>query len=395
MDNRLFLIAKEDIVGYPPVLSIMQALLDLSVEVIFIGTYSDIEQKKTFEKKGVKFIDVVEYNVKTNQINKIRLQHKFKKEVERILDYNEVTNNDLLWIFQSTTICLLRNLFDKYRVIAHLFEHTGAQLKWKYRITNPDFSMSSTLQKAYKVICCEYNRSHIAKGIYQLEELPVVLPNKYIVEEDSVDTLPEDVAKVIEPILKKIDGKKVLIYQGIFMDKERRLEEFCQAVQFLPDEYVLIAMGRGSQMYERIKEQYESDRVIFIPFIRPPFHLQITKRAFMGIMSYFPSKSDIDAVINPIYCAPNKIFEYARYSIPMLSNDIPALHYVFKEFNCGRCVSYPITPEGIVESISYINKNYKVFSNGASDYYNSVDIKSIISRQILTPVASNCDNSKK
>ena len=178
-----------------------------------------------------------------------------------------VTNNDLLWIFQSTTICLLRNLFDKYRVIAHLFEHTGAQLKWKYRITNPDFSMSSTLQKAYKVICCEYNRSHIAKGIYQLEELPVVLPNKYIVEEDSVDTLPEDVAKVIEPILKKIDGKKVLIYQGIFMDKERRLEEFCQAVQFLPDEYVLIAMGRGSQMYERIKEQYESDRVIFIPFI--------------------------------------------------------------------------------------------------------------------------------
>lgn len=76
-------------------------------------------------------------------------------------------------------------------------------------------------------------------------------------------------------------------------------------------------MGRGSDYYDDLRSRYASERVLFVPFIRPPHHLQVTRLASIGVLSYFPDPSSLAAVINPLYCAPNKIFEYARYGVPM------------------------------------------------------------------------------
>lgn len=47
----------------------------------------------------------------------------------------------------------------------------------------------------------------------------------------------------------KVQGKKVILYQGFFASVERRLEEFCQAINQMPSDYVMIAMGKGPNNY--------------------------------------------------------------------------------------------------------------------------------------------------
>ena len=47
--KRVFIILKEDIINYPPVLTILNVLPKLGYKVIHIGVYSDIESKKKYE----------------------------------------------------------------------------------------------------------------------------------------------------------------------------------------------------------------------------------------------------------------------------------------------------------------------------------------------------------
>ena len=84
-------------------------------------------------------------------------------------------------------------------------------------------------------------------------------------------------------------------------------------------------------------------------------------------------------VINPIYCAPNKIYEYTKFSKPIICNDIPALRSVVDRYKCGGIVEQPMTPESITKAILDIEKNYDELKEGAMSFYNSVDIYDIIS----------------
>lgn len=376
--KRIFIVLKEDIINYPPVITIFNVLLSMGYKVIHIGVYSDNEVKKKLEKKGAEFWPTLKYNGKASLIIKFISQLKYRKQVNRYLDEAKITSDDRVWIMQAETICLLSKTVDKYPCILHFYEYVEPSINWKYKLLNIAYNPQYTLSKAKKIVCCEYNRAHIVKGLFQLEKLPVILPNKMVMNENDLQFVPKDIEPIYDEILEKTKGKKIILYQGIFLDKERRLEEFCEAVKNMSNEYVFIAMGRGSDMFEDLRKKYESDRILFIPFIRPPYHMLITKLAFIGVLSYFPRKGPVAYTINPIYCAPNKIFEYAKFGIPMISNEIPALKYAYLEFRCGECISYPITVEAIRETIGKIANNYDLYQKGAFDYFESVDPKKII-----------------
>lgn len=382
-EKRIILILKEDIINFPPVLSIIQCLIDLGMSVTHIGVFSDKKQQELYERIGVTFLKTTPYNGNANPLKKLFLQYKFKNEVLNYIKNIKLSNNDIIWLIQSETIILLHSLVEKYNCILHQFEYSGNQINWKYKLLAPQLNLSSLFKKAYKVVSCEYNRAHITKGLFQLDTVPAILPNKMIFNEKKLEDIPNDIKDIIDNLKVQISGKKMILYQGIFLDEERRLEEFCQAIDLLPDDYIFVAMGTGSKMYYNLKNKYESERVLFVPFIRPPYHMLITKEAYIGVLTYFPRPYSINSVINPIYCAPNKIFEYAKYGIPMISNDIPALHYIFNEYSCGKCIDYPITPDSIVENIHFIENSYENLSCGAKKYYDSIDIHKIIKNDII------------
>lgn len=376
--NRVFIILKEDIIDYPPVLTILNVLPRIGYKVIHIGVYSDEEAKRKYEKNGIAFLPTLKYNGKANLFAKFTSQLRYRKQVEYYLEHADITSNDRVWIMQAETICLLSKMVEKYPCILHFYEYVEPSINWKYKLLNPKYNSEQTLKKGKKIVCCEYNRAHITKGLFQLDDLPIILPNKMAIDETDLKIIPDEIQELYKYVVAKTKDKKVILYQGIFLDKERKLEEFCEAVKCMSDDYVFIAMGRGSQMFEELKKKYESDRILFIPFIRPPYHLLITKLASIGVLSYFPRKGTVAMTINPIYCAPNKIFEYAKFGVPMISNDIPALKYIYMEYGCGECINYPITTEAIIVTIKKIVDHYENYQKCAFNYFESVNPELII-----------------
>lgn len=370
---------KEDVVQYPPILSMFHALIDLNFQVVHIGVYSDLEQKSFLESKGIEFYNDVKLNVNANPVAKMFQQLEFKKYVSKVLK-DRYEEGDYLVVVNEDTMCLLWNAICQYKLVLYFLETPGYNVRLKYRVYNPLFNLTQACQQAYKVICCEYNRAHIIKGIYQLDTLPVILPNKYYQSKSLSQSysIPQDILQRIEELKAILDGKKVILYQGVFTSKERRLEEFIHAVNDMPEEYLLLAMGRGDKMFEELKRQYSSKKIVFIDFIRPPYHLLVTQMAHVGVLSYFPNNKSFIDVLNPIYCAPNKIFEYTRFSLPMISNDLPSLKNVFQEFQCGEVVDYPLTSIRIKNGLNNIFQNYEDYKHGAESFYNSVDCLEII-----------------
>lgn len=367
-----------DIKKYPPILSIINILLELGKEVIFIG-YTDSESLlEDLKNKGVKHYPIVVDKVKKNKITKLLVMVKYRKSVNQILKtFDESATK--VWLFGNTNVWILNKLVYRYKTIVYLFEVSSLKVAPQYRFVSPWFSYKDTIQNAWRVVTVEYNRAHITKFLFGLSELPAIIPNKPYFKGFQELSLKLEIE---EALLSRLKEKKVILYQGIFNYPERRLDELCEAIDLLSDEYILCIMGPEDVNKDRLQKKYKSNKIIFMPFITPPTHLEITKLAYIGFLTYFPSNSKMSSILNVLYCAPNKIYEYSAFGVPMLSNDVPALDRDFRKFNAGVCVK-EFTPKSIAEAIKSISINYDEYKEGANKLFNSVDIKEEVHNIIM------------
>ena len=160
---------------------------------------------------------------------------------------------------------------------------------------------------------------------------------------------------------------------------ERKLEEFAQAVNSLGDEYAFCIMGSDTQERKQLCEKYPE--IIYVPFITPPFHLLITQIAFIGVLTYFPTADDLAGKLNVVYCAPNKIYEYAYSGLPMIGNNIPGLSGPFEKYHIGKCFE-KLDSVVIAEAIKEIEKDYEKMKLSCEKFYNDIDMKAIV-RDVL------------
>ena len=383
--ERIIVVMKHDLIGYPPMLSLLNCLLDLMKEVVYVGTYSVVGGKEQLMKRGVIFEDIgynPRLNIKNGFIrhvsilsNMLRYKHEFKRVINRIRPNKE----DLFWVVFSNLAAPICNTLKEFNYVVQFYEFMDADFGGRFKRLFPSYNAESFLTSAKKIVHCEYNRAVIMNGRYGITGDNYILPNKPYLNNESLDSVPEDIDSQIQVLKQRLFGKRVIIYQGIFSAEERPLDAFCEAIGHLSDDIVLVIMGEGKGYLESIKEKYASERIVFVPFIRPPFHLLVTQMASIGILSYFPVKSSLEAVINPLYCAPNKIFEYSRFSKPMISNEVPALRYVFDRYGCGEIIGSMPTPTSIADCVLKIFSDYENYCNGSKKYYDSVDTLSIVS----------------
>lgn len=392
MKKRIILIPKDDIIYYPPTLSLINILNKTNLKVVCVGNYSDQERKSKLEAAGVEFISIYR-NLK--DISKIRIINWivilwrlliYKIRMKRFLLSEVDAQNDLVWFIYSNSGAYLQKYLEKFDYVVQFYEFEDFELNGKSRFLHPTYDVYRFFSNAKTLIHCEYNRAVITNGLYGLDKHFYILPNKpYELDDEVIMQIPNDVRIIVEDIRKKTKGKRVILYQGIFNPSERRLNEFCDAMSILPDNYVFIAMGRGGNYYEEMKKKYSSDKILFVPFIRPPYHLQITQLASIGVLTYHPAKQSYVGVLNPMYCAPNKIFEYGKFGVPMIANDVPGLKMIFTEFHCGNTISAPITPQNVADCVMEIESCFNEMSQGARKYYDSVDLEGIV-KEILVDI---------
>lgn len=368
------IIFEHDIQKYPPILSIINYLLNNKRKVVIISCCRSQELIDYIEKKGGSFFNIIDNNVRANSIEKFFRLLLFKRKTLNIVKSFSNINDTVVWLFGETAIWLFPKVFSEFRCIAYLFETPNFEVYPRYKMISPSLNYKKVLGQAAKVVCCEYNRAYITKSFFGLDQDPIVIPNK---------PYHPNLGDHIEIELgEQLTGKKIILYQGIFNYPERKMDSLCDAISKLPDEFVLCLMGGDSPYKSQLKEKYkESKRIFFLPYVQAPKHLSFTKKAYIGFISYTAESDNIRNTLNTLYCAPNKIYEYSQFSIPMVSNRLPALTMLFDKFESGIAVES--TKESLAEAIMTLDANYERYAIGARKMYEDVDLEKLYSGLLL------------
>lgn len=237
-------------------------------------------------------------------------------------------------------------------------------------------------RRAFHVVVPEYNRAFIQQAWWHIPKTPVILPNKSVV-------LPNEKDLKQYPGIKnqfQNEKRKILLYQGAF-GPDRDFSGCVDAMELLGDGYVLYLMGvqtdtLSMQPYLR----KERRGVVLVPYVAAPDHLLFTRYGYIGLLSYQPSY-DMYSPLNALYCAPNKIWEYARFGLPMIGSQMPALKTTFDSTGIGLTVDFR-NSEAIAEAVRAIESDWNEMSIRSHSYFNSVDTAVIVDRILNDPSAS-------
>ena len=362
---KFLLVNVGSIKKYPPVLSIIQYLNDLKQDITLCTTDIDKSTEELCIKKSIKIVNIdVNYEKPIlpalKLIRLIYIKYMIWKKIDEIYD-----EDTIIWVFSDLALKHLGKRLLKKNYILHMFE-LSEKVMYYHKIPQLTLCTERYAKKALGVIQAEYNRAHISKSWWNLEKLPYIIPNKPY-DDKSIHKNSEITDRTAFEVINKIKDKKIILYQG-GLSKERPLESFITAVNKMGDEYAFVVMTSGENIYKDI----ESENFYFIPFVAPPKHLEITSNAYIGVLSYVPTKNEFSK-LNALYCAPNKIYEYSMFGIPMIGNDIPGLKCFFENQKCGVCFE-SFEESSIENAIKVVSENYDAMSVASKDFYNNTDI---------------------
>lgn len=371
MLKKIILIQVDSILGYPPTLALINELVNASVEVTVLTTIVNNQLLEVLPKSVIINKIGKDYTYNTSPINKLKELFTVRKNIWGYID-THYDDDTLLWVMSNITIKHMGMKLLRYRYNLHLFELVD-------KVTYVgSYAMGLNLMKlthaAHNVIVCEYNRAQITQAWFKLKKLPLIISNKPMSNDfhrNSAIIHSEAAKKVIT----ELKNKKIILYQGV-VDAERPIEPIARAVEELDDSFVFMIMTGSECDYLK---KYR--KTIVIPYISAPYHLEVTSHAFVGILIYTPVYGTFTSPLNSIYCAPNKIYEFSQFGIPMIGNDIPGLRYTIEYNHMGVCVS-EMNTRYFAQAIQNVVDNYRVFSDNAIKF-NQSDNKSEVVRFAL------------
>lgn len=367
---RIIYIHKDKFQRRPPVISAVMILNDLGHKVTVVTEEMSDYWDGVFKVRGMDYLTIPsDYGQKglRGSISKIRSYYKFRRNTKSLVEKcKRKGEQPVLWIEGAQTIVALGTFIKEYRYILQIQElHTNSKLQIH--------SIGKVINTAAAVFMPEYNRTVLYKVWFHLEKRPYVLPNKpYFLPEKK--ELEEAEVKYGE-IFSDLKGKKIILYQGV-IDGVRNLDNYIIAAKQLGDDYVfcLLGPGRGDSV-EKLSAHWEN--VYHVDFIPAPYYMAITAKAYIGIVSYVPN------TLNNVYCAPNKMFEYGAYGVPMVGNDIPGLKLI--DIKKAGITREDTDVDSILDSYKTIIADHDEYSRNARLLYESTDNKETI-RKVLEKI---------
>ena len=355
----LFLLYRE-CAFLPPFLTILDCLKEEYVlKVISRETPDSLSHLKIqYADSDVSFLATpkgeISSRLKSRISNKIRNTfHIPSQSYKESLCLLKETKYDLLWVIHENTAYEFKDALVGKKYILSLYELNDHRRDFLEAI-------QPIMKNALEVIAPEYNRACILRVWLNLDKTPTVIPNKPL-NHPRKRCIPN-------PYSAQLEGKKIVLYQG-YINRNRNLDAVCEGVKDMP-EYSIVLMGKGDESYiQELKNKYP--QIIHISFIAPPEHLYVTSWAHIALVKY-----DF-VVLNAIFCAPNKTWEYTGFGIPILGQDIPGLQYTIGQYKAGVCTDMD-NIDCIKAAIEEIDQYYEEYSRNAMVYYDSFDIKEAI-----------------
>ena len=360
----------------PPALSAANflALQGYHVTVITTKDHSYDEYRNVFSDNiDIRLLDFSD-PLRNPFIPKVANMLHARKVIWQLIDELYRAESSLIWVSSLVSLKYLGTSITARNYVLHVME-LSERIQYTNRLRFPEMDAEKIGNAALAVIVPERTRAHITQAWWNLKSLPLVLPNKPM--ETGINERNQQVSDpTAARILASLKGKKIVLYQGI-VHKERPLKPYLEAVELLNGRFAFVTMGSTDPLSDQ-----ESSLHAHIPYIAAPKHLEVTSNAHIGVLSYFPFKGHI-SVLNPLFCAPNKTFEYAKFGIPMLANDNPNLNSTFEKWGCGKTIGQ-FDGETIARAIKEIDEHYDEMSDASRTYYESVNMPELVAEIMQT-----------
>lgn len=141
---------------------------------------------------------------------------------------------------------------------------------------------------------------------------------------------------------------RIVLYEGALIPG-RWLDRVAQAALLLPEDAVMVFMGRGTNWWKVhspgfLKEAKAASRLFELDPVPHDEVLAHVADAYVGLITYD------DSALNNIYCAPGKLSDYVMAGAPIVAPAFPTLEPEILGLGVGRCFEDP-SPEGIAAAL--------------------------------------------
>lgn len=351
--SKIVYIVKNKLHYYPPCVSQIRMIKDLGYDIDVLYGTSDENTIKILSSENINCIKIPNISEdNSNVLKKIKIWLNYRKQMKKLFkEYKKV--NTIFWFGTAESCLPLKGLLNDKKYVCFVLE-----LMDEYKLKL--LLMKKLMQRAIAVCVCENTRAYLQKNWWKLKNMPYVFPNKpYKPMEYKIDTNNSQLTDAFS----MIGNSKYILYQGILQNKEE-LIEIANALNSTKEHLKFVLMGIDKyNCIDEIKKIYKD--TIYIKYIPAPLHLEITKNAYIGIAYYR------DDSLNKVFCAPNKIYEYSNFSIPMLCNDVPGLTNTVGKYGAAECVA--MKEKNIIKAINNILMNYETYSANSKKFYLSTD----------------------
>ena len=358
----------------PPDINLIENLLNNNHNVNLISNEINLLKNDILKHQNFKGFELDSLPRNGGVINRILSRIKQAKKCRELVR-KSMKNSDILWTTSEQSVRDLGDLVLEYK---HVFQLMELTYKGDYCLNRLfTFDLSKIAQHAWKVVVPEINRAYIMKTWFDLKKTPYLLPNKpYSL---NIGEITGDMLHGLEKM--KNEKRKIVLYLGgIWPDRD--LEPVAKALSRMNDEYILYIIGKayGKNSQQKLKELMGEYPIEYLGSFTPPKHLHFVKYAHIGLLAYRPEKNrDLGVELNALYCAPNKIYEYAAYGVPMIGSDVLGLRYAFEKFGIGAI--YEDNSDLSIEcAIKNIERDYKNLHERCYDFYNDCDLDAIVKR---------------
>lgn len=358
---KIVYIIKKGFQYYPPCLAQVLILNDLGMELeIYHGKNSEYIDG-LLDIRQIKHYQLNSDNDAKGRVASIKKLIFYRQELKKIL--SGISCDEVLWFGNCESLMLLGKYLENRKFVASILELYDDK-RWIRKL------LREILPKAEAVICCEKHRAAIMKSYYSLNELPYVIPNKAYELGLSNEYSPILHNDFLQKTTNKAAGKIVVLYQGI-ISKDRPLSVVANALAKINNPNIVFwIMGSGDmQVVEETKHIYTNTE--YLGYIPSPQHLFVTAFASIGIANYDYSN------LNNVFCAPNKIYEYAKFGIPMLTSDNIGLSETVGAEGAAECVDFREVNQ-VKNGLLTIINGYTQYSKCAKKFYHMSDNRETI-----------------
>lgn len=351
--KKIIYIVKTKLHYYPPCVSQIRMIKDLGYDVEVLYGTSNESALNLLDSEHIKHRKIGNISDDTpTKLKKIISWYKYRKSLKKEL--KKYGNNTIFWFGTAESVLPMKGALKNKKYIVSLLELLDEE-------PNKIKLLKNIVKNSIAYTVCEETRGYIMKYWWKLDKNPYVFPNKpYNQIRDKKHQPSCDETKKYIDIIK---DKKIILYQGIIQNTDE-IAEIAKALNTINKDYTLLLMGIDKyNSVEKIKRIY--DKVEYISYIPAPLHLEITSYARIGITFYRPDS------LNKVFCAPNKIYEYSGFGIPIIANDIPGLKNTVGKFGAAECVN--LTEKNIIDAIKIIENDYDNYSKNALIFFESTD----------------------